>query len=99
MTATHFWDLTRDNGLPVTVEYSMCGWEPVVIWDAWPNTPGHDRLARWHNHFAWGNHTNRLMAGAIDLVMRLDSWWRASLTDAEDERFCAYIAEHHEETQ
>lgn len=123
MPVTHFHDFTRDNGLPITVEYSATGGEPdfdypghicdgggcgpeIVILKAWPNTPWHNRLAgiamavRWPQGRALTPAGWRL-AGILSLpvraIMRLDEWWRASLTTTEDERMCAYLAEHYVE--
>jgi hypothetical protein len=112
MSATHFQDFVRDNGLPVTVEYEVDGsysapsYSPhsgadsgdapnYTIIRAWPNTPGHERLARLL--------LRRPLLGlrgltwAYRTLMRLDEWWRASLTPAEYERFEAWLAEHHVE--
>lgn len=62
MSATHFHDFTRDDGSPVTVEYSFsagspttysphsgaCGGDPceVEIISVMPNTPGYEALCR-----------------------------------------------------
>lgn len=120
MGATYFQDFTRDNGLPVTVEYSATGGEPnfdypghicdgggsgpeIVILKAWPNTSGHNRLASadlrlWLNRrMRLGYIAARMFGWPLRLLIRADEWWRASLTDAEDDRFSEWLAEHYVE--
>lgn len=120
MPRTFFQDFTRDNGVPITVEYSATGGEPdfdhpghicdgggsgpeIVILKAWPNTPGHERLAAidlklWLNA---KTQLERAVASVIRLpirgLLRLDEWWRASLGDEEREKFEAWLAEHYVE--
>lgn len=69
MTATSFQDFTRDNGDPVTVEYSFRpgsdptyspmygaeGGDPaeVEIIKVWPNTPSFDALCGRRNALVW----------------------------------------------
>lgn len=120
MAATYFQDFTRDNGLPITVEYSATGGEPnfdypghicdgggsgpeIVILKAWPNTPGHNRLASADLRF-WLNRRTRLgfiaarvFGWPLQMLIRADEWWRASLTDAEYDRFSDWLAEHYVE--
>lgn len=118
MPATYFHDFIRDNGLPVTVEYSAHDGEPdfdypghicdgggsspqVTIIKAWPNTPWHNRLAGvtlWDigRKTRLGRVAARWAAWPARVLMRIDEWWRASLTDAESERFEADLAEHYE---
>lgn len=74
------------------------------IINAWPNTPWHERLAgislrlRFYNEKHGALTTLRVLTGrAIWALMRFDEWLRASLTDAEYERFEAYLAEHYVE--
>jgi hypothetical protein len=120
MGATYFQDFKRDNGLPVTVEYSATGGEPdfdfpghicdgggsgpeIVILRAWPATEGHNRLASialglWLNRATrFGARIGRLAALPFHGLMRLDEWWRASLTITERERMEAWLAEHYVE--
>lgn len=118
MSRTYFHDFTRDNGLPITVEYSAGGGEPnfdfpghicdgggsdpeIAILKAWPNTPGHDRLAKldldlWlHRRKQFGETLTAVLRWPLRALIRIDEWWRASLTDAERERMEAWIAEHY----
>lgn len=69
MSGTHFQDFKRDNGYPITVEYSFSpgsettyspmygavSGDPceVGIVAAWPNTPRFDRLYGLRNRLAW----------------------------------------------
>src|SRR5690349_25006788 len=112
---TFFQDFTRDNGLPITVEYSVEGsytpttysprygaeggdFPEFTILKAWPQTPGHERLARWSgNLWSRRNWRERALHFIIQALMSLDEWWRCTLTDAERERMGAWIAEHHED--
>jgi hypothetical protein len=41
---TYFHDFTREDGLPVTVEYRMDGGTCASIIKCWPNTPEHEAL-------------------------------------------------------
>jgi hypothetical protein len=116
MTRTFFEDFTRDNGLPVTVEYSFAGGSPttysprfgadggdpceVEIVQAWPATVGHARLATAALRLSFspaplGQRLGRILAAPLYGLIRLDEWWRASLTDAERERMEAWLAENH----
>lgn len=120
MGITYFQDFTRDNGLPITVEYSVTGGEPnfdhpghicdgggsapeIVILKVWPNTPGHNRLAGielrlWLNRRTrLGYIAGRMFGGPLKLLIRADEWWRASLTNAENDRFSDWLAEHYVE--
>lgn len=123
MASTHFQDFTRDNGLPITVEYSANGGESnfdfpghicdgggsgpeVCIVQAWPNTPFHNRLALIEMRVRWPQHAELTPVGwwlanklskPVRALSWLDCWWRASLTPDEDERMCAWIAEHYED--
>ena len=120
MAATYFANFTRDNGLPVTVEYSARGGEPnfdypghicdgggsapeILILKAWPDTPGHNCLASielrlWlYRRTRFGTAMCRFLGWPLRLAMRFDEWWRASLTDAELERFESWLAEHYVE--
>lgn len=118
MTGTYFQDFKRDNGFPITVEYSARAGESdfdypghicdgggsgpeIIILNAWPDTPGHMRLAiiaarlSFSRKTALGRRMGRVVAWPVHLLMRLDEWWRASLTDAEIERFSDWLAEHY----
>lgn len=110
---TYFQDFIRDNGLPVTVEYSATGGEPdfnfpghicdgggsgpeIVILQAWPNTPWHHWLAGaeldlWRSRRVW----TPALSWLLKRLSRLDEWWRASLTQAELDRFTDWLAEHY----
>ncbi len=65
-------NFTKDNGLPITVEYEYLpgsdttyspmygavGGDPceVTITQTWPNTIGFDRLSSYQSHLIWGRH-------------------------------------------
>jgi hypothetical protein len=118
---TFFQDFVRDNGLPITVEYSATGGEPnfdfpghvcdgggsgpdIVILNAWPDTPRHNRLAKiqiWSitrpNVTRAGAWLARKLTAPVRGLMLLDEWWSASLTDAERDRMETWLAEHYVE--
>jgi hypothetical protein len=113
MGQTYFQNFTRDNGLPVTVEYSATGGEPdfdypghicdgggsgpeIVILKSWPDTPWHNRLAAIEMQFSLRKNL-RLLAWPIKALIRLDEWWRATLTHSEDQRFTDWLIEHYVE--
>ena len=76
----------------------------IVILRAWPDTPFHNRLAGVSLRLMTGNDRTPVgwkIASAlrypVDLLMRADEWWRASLTADEDERMSAHLAEIYED--
>lgn len=109
MGATYFQDFTRDNGLPVTVEYGVSGGYSAPTYSPLHGADGGDApefmiIKAWPN--TAGHHwlaarslysRSRLLSRFFDALERLDMWWRASLTDAERERMEAWLAEHYVE--
>jgi hypothetical protein len=120
MPRTFFQSFNRDDGSPVTVEYSFasgspttysplngaCGGDPceVAIVSCWPNTPEYNALVCDRNALAEHYLPQLLTRGVVvpkdKRIARLDERLEAmeaacKLTDAEDERMCAWLAEHH----
>jgi hypothetical protein len=119
MPRTFFHDFNRDDGTPVTVEYSFasgspttysplngaCGGDPceVEIVSSWPNTPEYNALQ--NDRRALAEHYFPPLIRGIDPsvpgpIERIDERLAAmeaacKLTDAEHERMCAWLAEHH----
>ena len=109
MARTFFQDFTRDNGLPVTVEYSASA--GATILKSWPNTPEHNAL---HAEYIQLTETS-LQGKSISTVLaifndearaeRIEELKceiqadeeRAELSDAERERMEEWLAEHHED--
>lgn len=91
MPATYFQDFTRDNGLPVTVEYSfspgsettyspMYGADggdaaEVELVDAWPNTPEFDELCRRRNDIKWARSRPSLWQFCVLAWLNLRIWF------------------------
>ncbi|RWO23321.1 hypothetical protein [Mesorhizobium sp.] len=102
MTATYFQDFTRDNGLPVTVEYSFSQGSDtacVEIVEAWPNTPEFDALCQRRNDIRWARSRPPLWQSCTVVWLNLRIWFAgraARLTDAERERMETWLIEHHE---
>lgn len=104
MPHTHFQDFTRDDGSPVTVEYSFRGgsetsYSPlygasggdgceVEIVSVMPNTPEYEELCR-----AYLDAPASASTQAREAMNAAKA--AAALTDAENERMCAWLAEHH----
>jgi len=103
MPRSFFHDFIRDDGSPVTVEFEHGDY--VMIVDVMPNTPDFDRLCGEQLCL-----TRTVYGGPIDLALmdtetrerlaELDAQMAAAkaackLTDAEDNRMCAWLAEHH----
>lgn len=119
MPRTFFQDFNRDDGTPITVEYSFASGSPttyspmygasggdpceVEIVSAWPNTPEYNALQ--NDRHALAEHYFPPLIRGIDpapqgRIAKIDEWLAAmeatcKLTDAEDERMCSWLAEHH----
>jgi hypothetical protein len=73
----------------------------ICILKAWPNTPGHNRLAAmdlalWFRLRGPLHSLYRFASWPLKLAIALDVWWRASLTTDERERYEAWLAERYE---
>ena len=125
MSRTFFQDFVKDNGQPVTVEFSYSGgsettYSPhsgasggdgceVMIVSVMPNTPEYEALCRRSLDLSHGTpgtaHDGPIHPGLIgpetraelvDLDEQIEAAKSAvALTDAENERMCDWIAEHH----
>jgi hypothetical protein len=116
MPRTYFQDFIRDDGSPVTVEYSFQRGSPttyspmygadggdgceVEIVSVMPNTPEYERLCS-EVLYLGGRHSIAAMSAEARLCLQeLDESIaiekrRVALTDAENERMCNWLAEHH----
>lgn len=118
MARTFFEDFTRDDGSPVTVEYSFAGGSPatysplngavggdgceVEIVSVTPNTPEYERLCSEVLYLGGRHDIAALSADARQRLQELDESIaiekrRVALTDAENERMCNWLAEHHDD--
>jgi hypothetical protein len=124
MPRTFFQNFNRDDGTPVTVQYSASGGESnfdhpghicdgggsgpeFAIVSSWPNTPEYNALVCDRNALAehyfpphsaiWPLGAHMCKDGRINRMNERIAALEAAckLTDAEDERMCAWLAEHH----
>ena len=110
MTQTFFQDFNRDDGSPVTVEFSHRPGHSdgdIQIVSAWPNTPEYNDLHRRRQDIT-GNYGQELSPIAFSMMSpelqeKLTDIDKAiehldessKLTPAEDDRMCEWLAEHH----
>lgn len=96
MSRTYFQDFVRDGGSRITVEFEVDGHYHSIL-KCWPNTPEHEALAGRLLDLE-RSVTPTWFRGARIALLRLRMWldeWLCAPSDAERERWEAWLDEHH----